>query len=90
MSDNSMARLTSPTLRLLNSVWIMESMRERKRIMESMRERKKEKKKTRNKKKKSRAGEQEKSLNSIKEKNFPNLSQSFFLSVHGMKTLKMY
>lgn len=89
MSDNSMARLTSPTLRLLNSVWIMESMRERKRIMESMRERKKEKKKTRNKKK-SRAGEQEKSLNSIKEKNFPNLSQSFFLSVHGMKTLKMY
>lgn len=89
MSDNSMARLTSPTLRLLNSVWIMESMRERKRIMESMRERKKEKKKTRNKKK-SRAGEQEKSLNSIKEKKFPNLSQSFFLSVHGMKTLKMY
>lgn len=66
MSDNSMAKLTSPTLGLLNSVWIMESMRERKKIMESMRERKK----TRNKKK-SRAGEQEKSLNSIKEKKFP-------------------
>lgn len=45
-------------------------MRERKKIMESMRERKKERKKTRNKKK-GRAGEQEKSLNSIKEKKFP-------------------
>lgn len=75
-----MAKLTSPTLGLLNSVWIMESMRERKKIMESMRERKKERKKTRNKKK-SRAGEQEKSLNSIKEKNFP-----IFLNLFSFRT----
>lgn len=52
MSDNSMARLTSPTLRLLNSVWIMESMRERKRIMESMRERKKGKEENKEQEKK--------------------------------------
>ena len=48
--------------------------------MESMRERKKERKKTRNKKK-SRAGEQEKSLNSIKEKNFP-----IFLNLFSFRT----